>query len=178
MVRPDPEFRRDSRESCRGVFSKRRRATPVIAARELPGKTRIWRYRCAKVARRDGYSAARHSSWLFRLFIAIVWQTGSGTMADTVEQRAGRAGIAASPGIALVTSFVPQGCSDKETLRRKREGGAGKGSTSARTPSRWLHGSPYKRKITRWWKVKKRCGRHKGVFANRHVEVLVCRWVR
>lgn len=50
----------------------------------------------SKVARRDGYSVARHSSWLFRLFIAIVWQTGNGTMADTMEQRDGRAGIAAS----------------------------------------------------------------------------------
>lgn len=59
-------------------------------------KTRISRYRCAKVASRDGYSVARHSSWLFRLFIAIVWQTGNGTMADTLEQRDGRAGIAAS----------------------------------------------------------------------------------
>ncbi|KAK1127990.1 hypothetical protein K0M31_003483 [Melipona bicolor] len=45
-------------------------------------------------------------------------------MADTLEQRAGRAGIAASAGIALVTSSVPQGCSDKETARRKREGDA------------------------------------------------------
>lgn len=71
------------------------------------------RYRCAKVARRDGYSVARHSSWLFRLFIAIVWQTGNGTMADTMEQRDGRAGIAVS---SLVTSFVvAQGCRDKET---------------------------------------------------------------
>lgn len=43
----------------------------------------------------------------------------------------------ASLGIALVTSFVSQGCSDKETLWRKGEGDAGKGSTSARTSNRW-----------------------------------------
>lgn len=72
-----------------------------------------------------------HSSRLFRLFIAIVWRTGSGTMAyanGTKSRRGGPGQV--SPGvaryIALVTSFASRGWSDKETDRAREEGRRGR----------------------------------------------------
>jgi len=70
--------------------------------------------------------AARcHSSWLFRLFIAIVWRTGSGTMAVHEWNKESTRRDQVSPGvarcIALVTSFAGVG-SDKETPPRWLQG--------------------------------------------------------